>query len=46
MPMSETIPVRWFDDIRVGDVPAIGGKTASLGELRTLLHGQVPEASR
>jgi pyruvate,water dikinase len=25
--------VRWFRDIRLGDVPTVGGKTASLGEL-------------
>jgi Pyruvate phosphate dikinase, AMP/ATP-binding domain len=25
--------VRWFKDIRLGDVPTVGGKTASLGEL-------------
>jgi Pyruvate phosphate dikinase, AMP/ATP-binding domain len=25
--------VRWFKDIRLGDVPIVGGKTASLGEL-------------
>jgi pyruvate, water dikinase len=25
--------VRWFRDLRLGDVPTVGGKTASLGEL-------------
>jgi pyruvate, water dikinase len=25
--------VRWFKDLRLGDVPIVGGKTASLGEL-------------
>jgi pyruvate,water dikinase len=29
--MSEVI--RWFREIRLGDVPLVGGKTASLGEL-------------
>jgi pyruvate,water dikinase len=32
--------VRWFKDIRLGDVPLVGGKTASLGELYALAaHG-------
>ncbi|HVB16773.1 MAG TPA: phosphoenolpyruvate synthase [Stellaceae bacterium] len=35
--------VRWFDDIRLKDVPAVGGKTASLGELRSLLGAKVPD---
>jgi pyruvate,water dikinase len=35
--------VRWFDDIRLRDVPAVGGKTASLGELHALLKGRVPD---
>jgi pyruvate, water dikinase len=35
--------VRWFDDIRLGDVPAVGGKTASLGELHTLLGTRIPD---
>ena len=35
--------VRWFDDIRLKDVAAVGGKTASLGELRALLGGRVPD---
>ncbi len=34
--MSAQSLVRWFDDIRLDDVPAVGGKTASLGELRGL----------
>jgi pyruvate, water dikinase len=37
--------VRWFDDIRLNDVPEVGGKTASLGELHALLAadgGRVP----
>ena len=35
--------VRWFDDIRLKDVPLVGGKTASLGELPSLLGGRVPD---
>ncbi|MBV8892630.1 MAG: hypothetical protein JO266_11780, partial [Acidobacteria bacterium] len=35
--------VRWFDDIRLKDAPAVGGKTASLGELHALLAGRVPD---
>ncbi len=35
--------VRWFADIRLGDVASVGGKTASLGELYRLLDGRVPE---
>jgi pyruvate,water dikinase len=35
--------VRWFDDIRLKDVAAVGGKTASLGELHALLGGRVPD---
>ena len=35
--------VRWFEDIRLQDVPVVGGKTASLGELRALLGDRVPE---
>ncbi len=41
--MSEKLFVRWFDDIRLADIPAVGGKTASLGELRALLGAQVPD---
>ena len=29
--------VRWFKDIRLDDVPLVGGKTASLGELYSVL---------
>jgi pyruvate,water dikinase len=38
--------VRWFEDIKLKDVPEVGGKTASLGELYALLAadgGRVPE---
>jgi pyruvate, water dikinase len=41
--MSTPSFVRWFDDIRLKDVPSVGGKTASLGELRTLLGPRVPD---
>ena len=29
--------IRWFDDIGMADVPAVGGKNASLGEMRRAL---------
>jgi pyruvate,water dikinase len=29
--------IRWFDDIRLDDLPLVGGKNASLGELRQAL---------
>ena len=29
--------IRWFDDVGMGDVPAVGGKNASLGEMRRAL---------
>ncbi len=32
--------VRWFGDIRVGDVASVGGKNASLGELYSALSAQ------
>jgi len=38
--------VRWFEDVRLKDVPEVGGKTASLGELSALLAadgGRVPD---
>ncbi|MBV8574800.1 MAG: hypothetical protein JOZ58_07140 [Acetobacteraceae bacterium] len=38
--------VRWFSDIRLKDVPEVGGKNASLGELYAMLAGdggRVPE---
>ena len=38
--------VRWFGDIRLSDVPAVGGKNASLGELYAMLAAEgvrVPE---
>ncbi|MGN6516256.1 MAG: phosphoenolpyruvate synthase [Rhizomicrobium sp.] len=33
--MSSTDHIRWFQDIGANDVPLVGGKTASLGELYT-----------
>jgi len=41
--MSAQSYVRWFSDLRLKDVPSVGGKTASLGELYSLLGGRVPE---
>jgi pyruvate, water dikinase len=38
--------VRWFENIRLKDIPEVGGKTASLGELSALLAadgGRVPD---
>jgi pyruvate,water dikinase len=38
--------VRWFGDLRLADVPTVGGKNASLGELHAALAGgaiTVPE---
>src|SRR6516165_5589904 len=32
--------IRWFKDIRLEDVPLVGGKTASLGELYSALAPQ------
>jgi pyruvate,water dikinase len=32
--------VRWFDDIRAGDLAAVGGKNASLGEMYCALASQ------
>src|SRR6516162_6786518 len=45
-PMSAQSYVRWFGDIRLSDVPEVGGKTASLGELYAMLAAEgirVPE---
>lgn len=36
----ESAYVRWFKDIRLDDVPLVGGKTASLGELYSALSCQ------
>ena len=43
--MPKEAYVRWFENIRLKDIPEVGGKTASLGELYTLLApdgGRVP----
>ena len=45
-PMTVLSYVRWFGDIRLSDVPAVGGKNASLGELYAMLAAEgvrVPE---
>jgi pyruvate,water dikinase len=45
--MNVSVPrVRWFEDLRLVDVPSVGGKNASLGELTGRLRGagvRVPE---
>src|SRR5215472_5094939 len=41
--MDTSTYIRWFRDIRLEDVPLVGGKTASLGELYTAL---APEGVR
>src|SRR6185437_2660149 len=41
--MNSSGYVRWFKDIRLEDVPLVGGKTASLGELYSTL---APEGVR
>ena len=44
--MSTASYIRWFADIGAADVPLVGGKTASLGELHGALSGAgvtVPE---
>ena len=38
--MTTTDYVRWFSVIRLGDVPLVGGKNASLGELYSTLSKQ------
>jgi pyruvate, water dikinase len=35
--MSPSAPVLWFDEVGLGDVPRVGGKNASLGEMRRTL---------
>jgi pyruvate,water dikinase len=37
MPMSAPNYIRWFDEIRLEDLPLVGAQNASLGELRTFL---------
>lgn len=36
--MQNKNQVRWFRDIRIGDVALVGGKNASLGELYAVLY--------
>jgi pyruvate,water dikinase len=39
---DESTFIRWFSEIRLGDVPLVGGKNASLGEMyRSLSHSGV-----
>jgi pyruvate,water dikinase len=43
--MTKTNYIRWFSELRMRDVPLVGGKTASLGELYSMLvseHIEVP----
>jgi pyruvate,water dikinase len=35
--MASRSYIRWFRDIRLGDIAVVGGKTASLGELHSVL---------
>ncbi|MCF8470738.1 MAG: phosphoenolpyruvate synthase [Parvibaculum sp.] len=37
--MADQTYVRWFKDIHLADVPSVGGKTSSLGELYNTLSG-------
>lgn len=37
---QETIYIRWFEEIKIEDVPLVGGKNASLGEMYRELTGQ------
>ena len=44
--MSAQSYARWFSNIRLSDIPEVGGKTASLGELYAMLAAEgvrVPE---
>ena len=46
--MSKQAHVSWFADLRLKDVPSVGGKNASLGELYSGLAAEgvrVPTAS-
>jgi pyruvate,water dikinase len=38
--MSNSPYVLWFKDLTIGDVPVVGGKTASLGEMYNALRGK------
>ena len=42
-------PIRWFDEIGIDDIPVVGGKNASLGEMYRELDspgGQGPQRVR
>lgn len=44
--MSEHAYIRWFEQLQLSDVPVVGGKNASLGEMMRALRGEgvrVPE---
>ena len=43
--MDASSYIRWFRDIRLADVPLVGGKTASLGELYSALTPALSPAS-
>jgi len=38
--MSSQRYIRWFDEISLDDIAEVGGKTASLGELHSVLGPQ------
>jgi hypothetical protein len=38
--MTASSYIRWFKDLRIEDVPLVGGKTASLDELYSALSSQ------
>ena len=38
--MASSNVVRWFKELGIGDVPSVGGKNASLGELYTALTAE------
>ncbi len=43
---SKTELIRWFSDLKLEDIPSVGGKNASLGEMVRELSGlgvQVPD---
>ena len=39
-PAAQARYIRWFKDISIGDVPVVGGKNASLGEMYRELSGE------
>jgi pyruvate,water dikinase len=41
--MAAQSHIRWFSELRLADVSEVGGKTASLGELRSLLGAAIPD---